>query len=144
MSAIARDGRCNCKVRAIDVNSTARRTHTATRGRRAAARGTARALAPNKPCTWANRDGACIAPVRRHSFQHRIDQRTQSEAMTVKTNLFQAFPATSTEPADAMAVARAAVSAAYGTFTRHVDELAPATLPDHEAAQLREAADACL
>lgn len=62
----------------------------------------------------------------------------------MKTNLFQAFPATSTEPADAMAAARAAVAGAYGTFTRHVDELTPATLHDHEAAQLRAAADACL
>jgi hypothetical protein len=62
----------------------------------------------------------------------------------VKTNLFQASQATSGEAADAFALARAAVSAAYAAFVRHVADLTPATLHGNEAAQLREAADACL
>ena len=62
----------------------------------------------------------------------------------MKTNLFQASQATSGEPADAFAIARAAVSAAYAAFVRHVADLTPATLHASEAAQLREAADACL
>src|SRR5262249_58358259 len=71
-------------------------------------------------------------------------QATQSEAITVKTNLFHASQAASGESADAFALARAAVSAAYAAFVRHVGDLTPATLHCHEAAQLREAADACV
>ena len=62
----------------------------------------------------------------------------------MKTNLFHASQATSGESADAFALARAAVSAAYAAFVRHVADLTPATLHGAEAAQLRDAADACL
>ena len=55
----------------------------------------------------------------------------------MKTNLFQASQATSGEPVDAFAVARAAVSAAYAAFVRHVADLTPATLHG-------KAADACV
>ena len=54
--------------------------------------------------------------VSRHAFRPPSStgsRATQSEAITVKTNLFQASQATSGEPADAFALARAAASAAY-------------------------------
>ena len=62
----------------------------------------------------------------------------------MKTNLSLASQATSGEPADPVALARAAVRAPYAAFVRHIADLTPSTLHDSEAAQLREAADACL
>ena len=62
----------------------------------------------------------------------------------MKTNLVSASLDPSHAQLDAFAMARTAVSAAYSAFVRHVDDLTPATLHGGEAAQLREAADACL
>ena len=62
----------------------------------------------------------------------------------MNTNLYPASHDTPAAPADLFAAARAALSAAYATFVRHVDALTPVTLHGPEAAQLREAADACV
>jgi hypothetical protein len=71
-------------------------------------------------------------------------QATESEARTVNTNLYPTSHDASAGPADLFAAARAALSTAYATFVRHVDALTPAVLHGPEAAQLRDAADACV
>jgi hypothetical protein len=71
-------------------------------------------------------------------------QATESEARTVNTNLYSTSHDTPAASADLFAAARTAVSSAYATFVRHIDALTPAMLHASEAAQLREAADACV
>jgi hypothetical protein len=71
-------------------------------------------------------------------------QGTESEARTVNTNLYTTAHDTADASAHLFAAARAAVSTAYMTFVADVDALTPVTLHAPEAAQLRDAADACL